>query len=52
MAEVETNSSSSNSAKITVEDLTDIITEPADGFFMLPSDAYNKVFDGIFLSEA
>ena len=50
MAEVD--SSPSNSAKITVEDLNQIITGPAEGFFMLPSDAYNEVFDGIFLSEA
>ena len=52
MAEEEENTSASNSAKITVEDLNHIITEPAGGFFMMPSDAYNEVFDGIFLSEA
>ena len=52
MAEEEENTSTSNSAKITVEDLNRIITEPAGGFFMMPSDAYNEVFDGIFLSEA
>ena len=44
--------SASNSGKTSVEDLNHIITEPAGGFFMMPSDAYNEVFGGIFLSEA
>lgn len=53
MAEEEAEmASASNSGKTSVEDLNRIITEPAGGFFMMPSDAYNEVFDGIFLSEA
>ena len=43
---------SSSSGKISVEDLSFIITDPAGGFFMLPSDAYNEVFDGILIGEA
>ena len=43
---------SSNVAKTTVKDLNQIITEPAGGFLMMPSDGYNEVFDGIFLGEA
>ena len=39
-------------AKTTVKDLNQIITEPAHGFFMLPSDPYNEVFDGIFVGDA
>ena len=42
----------SNEGKTTVEDLNRIITEPTGGFFMMPSNAYNEVFDGIFLGEA
>ncbi|KAL9975475.1 hypothetical protein ACROYT_G012637 [Oculina patagonica] len=52
MAEEENTASASNSGKISVEDLNRIITKPAGGFFKMPSDAYNEVFDGIFLSEA
>ena len=33
----------------TVKDLNQIITEPANGLFMLPSDDYNEIFEGIFL---
>ena len=43
---------SSSSCNTTVKDLQDIITEPAGGFYMMPSDAYNEVFDGIFIGEA
>ena len=42
----------SRDAKTTIEDLNEIITEPANGFFMLPSDPYNEVFDGIFVGDA
>lgn len=42
----------SRDAKTTVKDLNQIITEPAHGFFMLPSDPYNEVFDGIFVGDA
>jgi len=42
----------SRDTKTTVEDLNQIITEPAHGLFMLPSDPYNEVFDGIFVGEA
>lgn len=38
--------------KTSVENLMCIITEPADGHFCLPSDAYNEVFDGILIGEA
>ena len=38
--------------EITVNDLNEIITEPSGGMFMLPSDPYNEVFDGIFIGEA
>ena len=50
--EVAASSVSSSSGKTSVEDLNYIITEPAGGFFMLPSDAYNEVFDGILIGEA
>lgn len=40
------------SGKTSVENLMCIITEPADGLFRLPSDAYNEVFDGILIGEA
>ena len=42
----------SSSGRSSVEDLNYIITEPAGGFFMMPSDAYNEVFDGILIGEA
>ena len=45
------SSTSSSSGKTSVENLMNIITEPADGFFCLPSDAYNEVFDGILIGE-
>ena len=40
------------SCETSVENLMCIITEPADGLFRLPSDAYNEVFDGILIGEA
>lgn len=43
---------SSLSQKTTVKDLQFIITEPAGGFYMMPNDAYNEVFNGIFIGEA
>lgn len=43
---------SSSSGKTSVEDLNNIITDPAGGFYMMPSDAYNEVFDGILIGEA
>ena len=46
------SSASSSSDKTSVENLMYIITEPADGLFCLPSDAYNEVFDGILIGEA
>ena len=48
----EASSVASSSCKTSVEDLNFIITDPAGGFFMLPSDAYNEVFDGILIGEA
>lgn len=45
-------SGSSSSGKTSVEDLNYVITDPAGGFFMMPSDAYNEVFDGILIGEA
>ena len=45
------SSVSSSSGKTSVENLMYIITEPADGLFCLPSDAYNEVFDGILIGE-
>jgi len=52
MAEDVASSVSSSSGKTSVEDLNYIITDPAGGFFMMPSDAYNEVFDGILIGEA
>jgi len=53
MAEdVVASSVSSCSCKTSVEDLNNIITDPAGGFYMMPSDAYNEVFDGILIGEA
>lgn len=49
---VEEVAPSSSSGKTSVEDLNYIITDPAGGLFMMPSDAYNEVFDGIFIGEA
>lgn len=46
------SSATSSSGKTSVENLMYIITEPADGLFCLPSDAYNEVFDGILIGEA
>jgi len=46
------SSASSSSGKTSVEDLNCIITDPAGGMFMMPSDAYNEVFDGILIGEA
>ena len=43
---------SSGSCKTSVEDLNNIITGPASGLYMMPSDAYNEVFDGILIGEA
>lgn len=43
---------SSLSPNTTVKDLQNIITEPAGGFYMMPNDAYNEVFEGIFVGEA
>ncbi|KAJ7337192.1 Dual specificity protein phosphatase 3 [Desmophyllum pertusum] len=50
--EVASSASTGDSLNTTLMDLNYIITEPAGGMFMMPSDAYNEVFDGIFLSEA
>ena len=49
MAEEAEEAVSNVAVKTTVKDLNQIITEPANGFFMLPSDDYNEVFEGIFL---
>ena len=46
------SAASSLSPKTTVKDLQFIITEPAGGFYMMPNDAYNEVFNGIFIGEA
>ena len=35
----------------TVKDLQNIITAPSKGLFMMPSDAYNEVFEGILIGE-
>lgn len=48
----EDSSVSSSSGKTSVEDLNYVITDPAGGLFMMPSDAYNEVFDGILIGEA
>ena len=37
--------------RTTVEELRSIITESSNGLLLLPSDAYNEVFDGIFIGE-
>lgn len=49
---VEEVAPSSSSGKTSVEDLNYIISDPAGGLLMMPSDAYNEVFDGIFIGEA
>lgn len=33
-------------------ELQSIISKPANGLFMLPSDSYNEVFDGIFIGDS
>lgn len=47
----EDSSVSSSSGKTSVEDLNYIITDPAGELLMMPSDAYNEVFDGILIGE-
>ena len=49
MAEEAEEAVSNVAVLTTVKDLNQIITEPANGLFMLPSDDYNEVFEGILL---
>ena len=37
--------------RTTLGELQSIISKPANGLFMLPSDSYNEVFDGIFIGD-
>lgn len=52
MAEDVAVASSVSSCSTSVEDLNNIITGPAGGLYMMPSNAYNEVFDGILIGEA
>ena len=45
------NEDEDGSSGITVKDLHNIITEPSNGVFMMPSEAYNEVFVGIYIGE-
>ena len=35
----------------TVEELENVLTAPSGGMSMTPSDAYNEVYDGIYIGE-
>lgn len=41
----------SRSVTCTPEELDDIITAPSGGFQMLPSNAYDEVYPGIYVGE-
>lgn len=50
-AEVKEEKHGTITPRTTVEDLRSIITESSNGLLLLPSNAYNEVFDGIFIGE-
>ena len=40
-----------NERPCTVEELDNILTAPSNGMSMCPSDAYNEVYEGIYIGE-
>lgn len=51
-AETKEEKNGTMTPRTTVEELRSIITESSKGLLLLPSDAYNEVFDGIFIGES